>query len=781
MKLSSYVFILLSLTCLTVSAADPAAPIDVSENVDHYLEEVTASVFSGNFFPTARPSRLQAGVGRSYWSLGEETLSTVRLPQYSSHSVKLLRQGAAALDLWRGVELLKSSPGSGLLIEFRLYAKMGKKVALGVGCTGEFLVFLNGQSVYGVASLGHHDFMRSQHLIPIELKNGDNLVQIATRRPDAWDQVPNPHSSNQWSLGVDVFKGEDEAWAVSRSRNFSLVDTPVVSTISDLRIDAVVSGVRIVDLFDINGRHQTRGELHSDGSVSWDSDATNYPFIGFMSYKGTTDAVIALGNTRIEDLTNLLKDAVSNDQVAWIYRARHLLKPEFSKNRHHWWSRKLALCVTMALSDLESPDVADLLRKYRRSHIRFAAYTSKIDGTKQYYRIYNKFGSEHRNQPLLFLLPTVEDKIHTYLESADVADQLDAEVMSDLAQQSDVICVWPGISEVDQGGELARRALDECIEDVKNKLGITSPRVYVQGTCSSGLFAVGYAETRPIDGLVLQSPVVHRTTHRWLKGLDMLDVTYPQSFLSKEQVDDKWSQLKDTPTYLAFNLDMPGHGDSSGSRTFVSAMRELAGDIEDYWPTPELHYVWGERLRVQEAPVFDWIRRKNSSAGQHTRAESPISQRKYGVSTKDAMLNGFVVNPPKDIRLQNWFSEWNNHWKTFRGDYWNLVSDEPIGKTRVKGRVMDMAEIDKIKLGLFADGEIKIQSPLAKYISGREQLWGFRLISDDKGWVVEVLRSEAASGDLPKVDLVVDGIVAGAVWVRTQSGWKLLFASTPRN
>jgi hypothetical protein len=217
----------------------------------------TASVSLADAASAKPPSAEQppGGLGRTYWKLGESQLHSLPPLPKVINSQSLLA-GESGFDIWDAAQSLRASAGSAFLVSFFVTSSLRTKIILGIGCNDEILVGERDRIIF--ASVGRREFIRAQNLIPLELEPGKNLVTILCRKPASWSEIPAMHGSNQWLLSVDLFASPLIAWRMFRSRNFHIIDTPIVDNLDDIMIESILPMEQDVALYDINGNQLCR-------------------------------------------------------------------------------------------------------------------------------------------------------------------------------------------------------------------------------------------------------------------------------------------------------------------------------------------------------------------------------------------------------------------------------------------------------------------------------------------------------------------------------------------
>jgi len=724
------------------------------------------------------------GVGRTRQIVEASRLAMFPpIPPVTNAMVLYSKQ--SGFDLWQAVETIGCKPGSDIVFEFNILAKEKRSIVLGFGCSGNALIEVNRKSVFATVTANSpakgndEEFIRTQNLITLSLNLGINNVRILCRKVDSWKAVPEPHELNQWMLSAELYQDSNVAWKEHRERNFDLLDTPIVPAFTDLRCVTFEPGRVGVLLSDINGNNQGVGNFLPNGSIDWQTPLPPVPFIGFISV-GTdaTDGIIVTGPSSIEKVATdvMTRKSPDTESSAWRFRSEHLLTPQFRLLRDNWWARKLVLSVMMVVCDRKSQTLQQLFEGYRSASIGFRHYRSKIDGSEQYYLYHEARKRFYGVAPILAILPPVDAEIHSFLEGPVVANLRDLEDLASLSDELGIDVLWPGYVEIDYGGNFSRKILDECLMDVANQRRSGLASIYLLGTCSSAVSAIGYAETRNVSGVILQSPDVSRRRHRWMNGLTVDTIQLPTAVLVREQTNNKIDRLIGTPVYMVYNNVMMGHGNQSETAALVDFLKVSNADVQAFWPRSEHFYLWGERLRVQEEPMFRWINIRNGPDANGAQTRRGVLKKEAGspITIKDAMLQGFKISEIDDPLIQAWLKDWIALWVSYRGSVGQYKdSSRP---TTVVARVLDELDVNKMTASTFFCGT---ELPLSgrheiEAISSNDRLFGFRLSTTAHDVSVEILRTPKLDVAPPHFDIVVDGCAKGMLWKYIDTHWVLV-------
>lgn len=724
------------------------------------IERLAVVAMKSDFLNFPVPSYF--AVGRTHCKMTTEQLPRITTPSKLSPSI-VLQDTGSGINLWEAVKELEPPPASDLLLTFDVYAKRGKVLYLAMGCNDTAVVVCNNNTIYG--TYGFREYIHAEDIIQMPVSTGLNHVSILCRKPRHWIRPPADNSADQWKVSVDLCGSSEAAWAVFRGHNFHLTDTPIVRCLDDIRVEAKCKDHDTAQFCDILGRVISAGRVRANGSVEWEKTSNISAQLGFIKI-GTNDAEPLL----ITDFESPSKIAVASSgttslyrpNVAWRARLTHLSRFEYSKEGDNWWARKLVLA---ALMSEKREGCENLINENKPSELKLVSYKSHIDGTIQYFQFYRPRRAEPAKIAII-VLPSVGNRVRPFLQSVQLANLHDNEDLADIAAENNLAVIWPGLADVDYGGEYSRTVVAECLKAASALLPPNTKYVLI-GTCSSGVLGLGYAQTREIDGLVLQTPIVGRYGHRWLPGLDVDGIGYPAMSLQEEQTVTRINELVSTPILLIYNRNVQGHGDLAGSKWLYNQLLSKNANIKAHWETIDQTYLWGESQRAAYAPVSKWLYLLSHRKNNRTQTVS----RQSSNHVKPALLSGFYVQPTADPILSGWFERWFELLSKYRGD---RPSISPLVESccKVRGRVLDTADMESIKASSFFVGTNCLN--LGAGLTVEDGLWGFRLCANPDGSVVEVFRTPNAQERLPNLDLIVDGCCAGAIWKQQGTQWRLV-------
>lgn len=728
---------------------------------------VLVSVASASAVPratwTAQDSaQIEGALGRTHWLAAHPSGVTTSRPGAATFRATAQPSG---FDVWAAVSALNALPGSGVRYEFAVAADRESDAFFAIGC--DDCAELTGAGRILLRTEGRREFMRAENLVEVHLRPGINRFTITSYKVQAWSQVPVFHDGDEWRISIDVFATASGAWKFCRSINWHFLDTAVADTPEDVRMDSFLFPGDDVQLLNLSGARVGSGKIDQTGRIKWQTETVVYPFLGFVSYRGFKDAILLCGEYAArEALARCIETRPSFPVSPWILRGRVLFDSlNTGVNPDCWWTRKVTLDLIMGqLGEAKVP--ASVLGGYTASRLKFGTFVSHLDSTHQYYRICDGATPGQVGVVTLVILPAVGSKVRPYLKSAAVADLKGAEIEGSVALAEKVRIVWPGLVDADCGGNFARTELDEQLGAIARAVQDPHPRWYLVGTCSSGVTALGYAESRNVNGIILRTPAIQRPLQHWFRGLDYDDVALPSPCIAAEG-DDNVAALRGTRIYIIFDHDVPGHGDPTRTRELCSRLTELGVQLEQHWPVPEKGMIWGERERQELLPIVYWAKADRGPALFGAKPE-PV----HALNVKDALLEGFSIDSASQLEpLESWLRSWRQRWATFRGEEWK-ANDFGTAPTTIATEIGNQSQLLQCLYASYCGGDPLIARPAA--LSDKTPLWGYRIEhpADGKN-IIKIFGTSNIGSTLPKMDLIMDGSCKAAVWAMRGGIWRL--------
>ena len=684
-------------------------------------------------------------------------------------------------DLWNAFDSGGAIDGRhALRLSFEMIGASGDAVYLLLGANDSCAVFVDGRAVWGI--VGQREHIEAENVVRIPVANGAAKVDVLCWKVKGWDMVPADHHEVEWSLNLGLCASEDEAWRIFTSKGSHFLDSPIAQKVGDLNTTLWLEQHSSVEFYDLDGVSVGSGIVLPTGRIALSRpiEAFDQGFVGIAVLGGNcAEAIILTGGKELDELMEPCLAAGRRtvpSWSAWDYRCRHLFMPEFLTQRNRWWARKAALSMAMAGLRTELDKAAIPFRDWSAAGMEFGDYTSQIDGTQQYYRAFVGPGKGDAPRPLVVVLPGVPMPVRPFLDSSTAADLQGAEMLMRPAKGFGCDLLWPGVVDIDYGGNFARVWIREALDAFARKHPTTMRRpIYLVGTCAAGAAAIGYAETfGEIDGLVLWSPVVDRPLYRWpFKGTDQWPVL-TGSVMQPESSGNNLRALRRIPVFVLFDHDEPGHGDRPGTVALCRELTLIGGTVEEEWvDKPDHRSMWGMRAVASQSRWMQWI---SEQARNPVRLADQRSKGSLNRDTvKNTLLRGFVLAPGSDPIAQAWGARWTEMLRVYRGAEPDATK-MPATATRVEVRALSGVEFkDELKTGF---GSARPQLPDSEQRAADTErynaLFGIRLTAGSPDRVEVWCDSRGGADKLPPVDLFREGCCQAALWGLRDGRWELI-------
>lgn len=695
-------------------------------------------------------------------------------PQSETGRTIAVRRGAY-FDLWSQYEgnIGDAIPHAARL-SFEIVGGRGDSAYLLLGNDDCCVVFVDGRAVWGVA--GVREQIEAENAVRIPLVGGSAKVDVVSWKQRDWTRLPDDRFVDSWSVNLTLCGSEAEAWAVVMGKSCHFLETPVVRVPGDFHSKVHLGGYSEVAFYDLEGSLVARSRVLPSGEIAPPDKAfAEQGFVGFAVLANTlAEAMVVTGDRPIDERAEEVLRTPNQLVLAagsWEYRCRHLFKPQFRNDRDVWWARKAALSMATVGMHTKIDRERMPFRLWRSSLLEFGEYISKIDGTRQYYRTYAAGGAGVR--PLAVILRGIPSTARPFLESYTIADLKAAEEMLVIAQETGCDLLWPGDVDVDYGGNFVQAWAREGVEAFSRDHPANGSRpIYSVGFCSGAVAAIRYAEVENVDGLVLWTSVANRPTYRWpIVKADQWPML-PASVMDAEATANNRKSLRRIPIFVLFDHKEPGHGDWPGTAALCRELESLGGTIEEEWvQNPDRRLVWGMRATVGEHRWMQWI-------AAQTPTRRPVRANSRAVGTmKDALLQGFVIEPTSDPVAEGWLKKWSETLLSYRGETPRRENMPPTA-TRIMVRALSGdAFLRELSKGFSAGApQLPTSSKLAEAAAGYTQLFGLRLGIDNSDQIEVWCDARGGTDGPPAVDLFCEGCCVAGLWGLSNGRWELIQA-----
>jgi hypothetical protein len=707
-------------------------------------------------------------------ALNSAQLSVIKYPiQQTISELELPVREGGFFDLWSFVEKLEPRcMNVAIGLKWFVESSAGHKAFVSVGCDDCCVLFVNQRPVWG--RIGRIEHCSLENLIEVNLEREENEILLVTTKAIPWERVPRVHYQDEWTIDVEINTDLSNAWQTFKSRNFHLVDSPVVATWADLRSHVICPSMGSPEVFDETGKSIRRGSVTVDESIQWEIP-TELPrvFNGVIKIGDFCEPIVIA-----QDLATLppteRKNICSTAMRPWRERFQ-VLNGVADKDRDRWWARKFAQAydnLTHVVS-VNDPNYCPA----RMTH--FGSFVSKIDGSEQFYFYFDSSGGKSRKRPVAVLWPGVPSPVRPFLHSYPLADIGGAEIMMAAGRDVGVDIVWPGFVDVDYGGAYSVECLRETIAALKNGYSTNlAPPIFLVGFCSGGVGVLEYLRTTPgLGGAILWSPYVRPISHKCVNGLDIDPSDFPSIFSVKKEFGIEQIKSAGIPLFVLEDIDVEGHGDREGTAELIRALQSGNLPVEVLWRDhPDNCLLWGARSRPAEIAWMQWIANQSRfPLPREKSGEEPPEASKPRTVT-EALLRGFLLDVGGQTEVAANLRRWGDAYKTYRGS--NLPWGDPKAANTSQTIVSteEIADLQRFLSIVEGTPKLNLQAMNAAIHRG-SPVWGFRLTSSDKGKNAAV-KIFFTNGQYhpPKVDLMIDGCCRAAAWYFDGVVWSPLQA-----
>lgn len=481
-----------------------------------------------------------------------------------------------------------------------------------------------------------------------------------------------------------------------------------------------------------------------------------------------------------------LSDNVRDSLKTIVRRLEILTKAENIKKEDMNWQHKIVTLVGNALQVMKLNHGSD--RAFRgATGLHFGSFVSSIDGSEQHYRIY--VPTRYKNTDplgLVVILPTNVLRNVPYIESALVADELEARAFAEAGERSGVGILWSGYRCRPYGNPGDFVHFDEVLADVGKDYSIDSRRIALLGTCSSGtlaaMFVVKWPERFSAVGLV--NPFLHRMQNRWDERSEFRDNNAYKKWIEVNDPLPAVAQVKDVSFRIVQNIDDPDHGPLWQPRELLEAAK-AAGNGNNYemrtlfFSSENMQAIWQKELIPWLAQI---VRPSASSRCMSCAAgQSTISG---ALSEPFVVVVGVSGSIDETIENRNAAYAFQAQWRRTHFGGCRLVEDLVI--TRKEIEEYNLVIVGKRSSNLVWDRVVDCNDVVID--SAGVTVYGRRIQGDSLGVQVRVrsaanskrsvvvLATNASQAKFGTLDLAIDGWYKCAVWKTLDGATSLLDA-----
>ena len=393
------------------------------------------------------------------------------------------------------------------LFAFRALSPSKQVAVAEIDTESTVALYINGKFVREVSADGNVE-LGTTMLIPVDIEAGENVVTLKI-----FSSEGQPHL--RMSLILDQSKDFQAAlsrsWGFLRKLIYSQVgdtfELPVITW--DARLSRMTVGVEIHDV--LNGKDMFKIDATQRGATVRDGNKILGEGIYKITYKSnqpeqeTFEEYFLVGDPKkmAETLTGAINELPwkADEKLnvdAQLRRAEILFRGENYTPMDRSWAERILftlgnLAEFINLKKAGSDDIFNGL-----TGLRLMGFISKVDNSKQFYRLFVPSHKAGEKLPLVVVMPTSLKIIERpFLESPFVASHRDAIQISKFAEKYGFAVLWPGYKSAPKWWTYEAAHVEAALEDVEKRHSIDSSRVSLYGTCDGGFHAGRMASTYP--------------------------------------------------------------------------------------------------------------------------------------------------------------------------------------------------------------------------------------------------------------------------------------------
>jgi hypothetical protein len=378
-------------------------------------------------------------------------------------------------------------------IVFRTISPSGQTVVLEVDTDNEFAIYSNFDFVKKIVPAKNIE-LGTNLLVPVPLNQGENIIAIKIL---STDRPPRLRLSVIGDQSMDF----QAAWSASLSflnkqifTRSGRQDPPI------LRWDSLLD--RLNPAVEVDDMKTGNPVLVKESMRTGNTLRNGFDYLGEGFYRityksGAEEAheYFLIGSPRkvFEDVKNSLA-GYSWDEGARLNIEAQLRRGEILLDKTNYdmanreWQDKVVYTLGSLSDFLESrkQGATEFSRDIPGLHIR--GFVSKIDQSKQFYRLYIPSSyTREKGVPLLLIMPTtVSARKRSFIESPFMAAHRDAVQISRFAEKHGFALLWPGYRSAPEGWTYESVHDGEAIEAVEKDYNIDPSRISIYGVCSGG-------------------------------------------------------------------------------------------------------------------------------------------------------------------------------------------------------------------------------------------------------------------------------------------------------
>lgn len=287
-----------------------------------------------------------------------------------------------------------------------------------------------------------------------------------------------------------------------------------------------------------------------------------------------------------------------------IRRMEILYLPENIKRTDREWQAKVLFTLRQIYAhDAEVMPLSNKNGYAITSGIHILGFQSAIDGGDRFYRLYlpphNALTPE--KLPLMVVVPTSTSAYKPFIESAFVSKHLEAAKWGRIADDLGVGILWCGYPCEPYGHEIEFTHLEEVLTDVAKLCNIDYNRLYLLGTCRSGMTAAMTARCWPqrFAAIGLLDPIFSRHRNYPQDDDRFFRFSAYRDWLFDCAPLEHLAELVGNSFVIVYDGAEPGHGTLEDANEFIRMGAGKGVNTELTVAPPSLDHMtgWEEVMR----------------------------------------------------------------------------------------------------------------------------------------------------------------------------------------
>lgn len=320
-------------------------------------------------------------------------------------------------------------------------------------------------------------------------------------------------------------------------------------------------------------------------------------------------------------------------------RLNNLSTPTNRKLSDREWQRKIIYSISEADEAIQRCNSGlDPWKNVTGLHIR--GFRSKIDGQERHYRIFIPPQYDRLHPlPLAIMIATSLSASRPFIESAFISHQIDAEMLSKIAEDGGIGILWPGYPAEPYGNLCEYSHLDDVLSDLSKNYNIDFRRISLMGTCRAGMTALMTAEHFPgrFAAIGLLDPIGTRESNYQISELKYRQYPAYTDWLEELAPLKHLKILGHLPLRIVYDGGDPDHGTLYDAKQIEwNAQKADLPAILKYSP-----YSLGHMAGWKD--ILKWLANVNPTTDRHALSPNDSSSAKSIGPIAEAFPDGFLL------------------------------------------------------------------------------------------------------------------------------------------